>query len=242
MAFEVRRLGLVDQVEARLKRQLSAVHEMRTFPSERVLAHQLGVSRNTVREAISRLVAQGWVLRHPGMKSRVHTEGPVTHLDAFASLVQGVPAMQLDPRLLASLLELRRLLYGEVLRRVITEVGRQSEFAVGLLDLLDGLRYRGDVREVWQGELYVCAPVVEVESPALYAALGSVYRCLVQLPDEVLIAFPLRQMEERLVICRTLLFGDAQNAPAQMLEALKREDDALTQHVAKLRNLGTVPR
>ena len=241
MAFEVRRLGLVDQVEARLKRHLVAVHGTRTFPSERVLAHQLGVSRTTVREAMSRLVAQGCILRRPGMKSRVHPEGPVAHLDALASLVQGVPAMHLDPRLLESLLELRRLLYGEVLRRVFTDVGRKSEFAVGLLAILDGLRYRGDVREVWQEELHSCGAVVGLKSPALYAALGSAFRCLVQLPDEVLTAFPLRQLEERLVNFRTLLFGDEQNVPAQMLEALKREDDALTQHVAKLRNLSSAP-
>ena len=125
-----------------------------------------------------------------------------------------------------------------MLRRVITDVGRQSEFAVGLLDLLDRLRYghEGGVA----GRASCLRPRRGRETAGALSSSGF-FRSLVQLGDEVLIAFPLRQLEERLVTCRTLLFGDAQNAPAQILEALKRENDALTQHVAKLRNLNTVP-
>ena len=45
--------------------QLLAVHERR-FPPERELAQELGVSRATVREALTRLADEGVLLRHVG--------------------------------------------------------------------------------------------------------------------------------------------------------------------------------
>ena len=62
------------------------------LPSEKELAHQLGVSRSTVREALARLAAQGVVKRQWGVGTFVSDAIPSTAL-GIASLRPGIPGL-----------------------------------------------------------------------------------------------------------------------------------------------------
>jgi GntR family transcriptional repressor for pyruvate dehydrogenase complex len=76
------------------------------LPSERVLAEQYGVSRNTVREAIQRLAARGLVRSRTGSGSFVTDQLRTSTPSPWGQLVADHPAVRDD------ILEFRRVLEG----------------------------------------------------------------------------------------------------------------------------------
>jgi GntR family transcriptional repressor for pyruvate dehydrogenase complex len=76
------------------------------LPSERVLAEQYGVSRNTVREAIQRLAARGLVRSRAGAGAFVTDELRTSSPSPWGQLVADHPAVRDD------ILEFRRVLEG----------------------------------------------------------------------------------------------------------------------------------
>ncbi|BCQ36550.1 MULTISPECIES: FadR/GntR family transcriptional regulator [Erwinia] len=76
------------------------------LPPERVLAEQLGVSRNTVREALKRWEALGIIVRRKGSGTFLHAE--VTSNDSFLSL-----RFKNDSQNMLHALEVRRIIEAE---------------------------------------------------------------------------------------------------------------------------------
>ena len=76
------------------------------LPPERVLAEQLGVSRNTVREALKRWEALGIIVRRKGSGTFLHAE--VTTNDSFLSL-----RFKNDSQNMLHALEVRRIIEAE---------------------------------------------------------------------------------------------------------------------------------
>lgn len=76
------------------------------LPAERVLAEQYAVSRNTVREAISRLAARGLVRSRPGAGVFVSDQLRTGAVSPWGQLITDHPAVRED------ILEFRRVLEG----------------------------------------------------------------------------------------------------------------------------------
>lgn len=68
--------SLTDQVKAHIKQQiLSDEFEDGRIPAETDLANQLGVSRTTIRDALSRLEIEGAIFRKQGVGTFVNKAG-----------------------------------------------------------------------------------------------------------------------------------------------------------------------
>ena len=65
-------MGLVSRVARDLERVIAQDRLPRDgkLPSERLLSRQYGVSRTTVREALSQLSSRGLIVQHPGRRTR----------------------------------------------------------------------------------------------------------------------------------------------------------------------------
>lgn len=60
------------------------------LPPVRLLADSLRVDRNTVAKAYGELMAQGYLLAHPGRGTRVASSVPVQDTEAYRRLVEDV--------------------------------------------------------------------------------------------------------------------------------------------------------
>ncbi|MYM42154.1 FadR/GntR family transcriptional regulator [Duganella qianjiadongensis] len=100
--------GLVEDVQRRLEQALldGRYTANSRLPSERVLAEQFSVSRNTVREATQRLVARGLLRSRPGAGVYVSDQLRTGAASPWGHLVADHPAV------LADVLEFRRVLEG----------------------------------------------------------------------------------------------------------------------------------
>jgi GntR family transcriptional repressor for pyruvate dehydrogenase complex len=98
-------LGLVEDVQRQLEQALLDGRYVANsrLPSERVLAEQFGVSRNTVREATQRLVARGLLRSRPGAGVYVSDQLRTGAASPWGHLVADHPAV------LADVLEFRRV-------------------------------------------------------------------------------------------------------------------------------------
>ena len=78
------------QVEALLRNLMSQpdYQDGRLLPKEEELASRLGISRNTVRHAIQRMVHDGLLIRKKGVGTRVADRRFSTRLDAWASFTR----------------------------------------------------------------------------------------------------------------------------------------------------------
>lgn len=100
--------GRVEQLLHQLEKSLldGSFPANARLPSERLLAEQYGVSRNTVREAMQRLAARGLVRSRPGAGVFVTDQLRTGITSAWGQLVTDHPAMRED------ILEFRRVLEG----------------------------------------------------------------------------------------------------------------------------------
>ncbi len=100
--------GLVEDVQRRLEQSLldGRYAANSRLPSERILAEQFAVSRNTVREASQRLVARGLLRSRPGAGMYVSDQLRTSTATPWGHLVADHPAV------LSDVLEFRRVLEG----------------------------------------------------------------------------------------------------------------------------------
>jgi len=100
--------GLVEDVQRQLEVALldGRYPANAKLPSERVLAEQFSVSRNTIREALQRMVARGMLRSQPGAGVFVSDQLRTGTSSPWGQLVADHPA------LLTDVLEFRRVLEG----------------------------------------------------------------------------------------------------------------------------------
>jgi GntR family negative regulator for fad regulon and positive regulator of fabA len=101
------------------------------LPGERLLADRLGVTRSTLREAMQRLAADGWLDIQHGRRTRVRDIWTEGNLNVLASLV--AHRAVLPATFIPQLLEVRAALAPVYTR---TAVARNAE---GVAQLIDGL-------------------------------------------------------------------------------------------------------
>jgi GntR family transcriptional repressor for pyruvate dehydrogenase complex len=122
-------MGLVSRVAKDLERLIAQDRLPRDgrLPSERLLSRQYGVSRSTVREALSRLSSRGLIVQHPGRRSRAVALDEIVNLDLLGVALKGEgPARPERSRLLEGFLALKRDLTVELLA-ACCERGSQME-------------------------------------------------------------------------------------------------------------------
>ncbi|WP_426166194.1 FadR/GntR family transcriptional regulator [Pseudoduganella sp. R-34] len=125
--------GLVEEVQRQLEVALldGRYPANAKLPSERVLAEQFSVSRNTIREALQRMVARGLLRSRPGAGMFVGDQLRTGSASPWAQLVVDHPV------LLSEVLEFRRVLEGATAYYAALR-GTDEEYA-GIRALLAGL-------------------------------------------------------------------------------------------------------
>jgi len=125
--------GLVEDVQRQLEAALldGRYPANARLPSERVLAEQFSVSRNTVREALQRMVARGLLRSRHGAGVFVGDQLRTSTASPWGQLVADHPA------LLGDVLEFRRVLEGATAYYAALR-GTDEEYA-GIRTLLAGL-------------------------------------------------------------------------------------------------------
>lgn len=125
--------GLVEDVQRQLEMALldGRYPANSKLPSERTLAEQFSVSRNTIREAMQRMVARGLLRSRPGAGVYVGDQLRTSTSSPWSQLVVDQPA------LLNDVLEFRRVLEGATAYYAALR-GTEEEYA-GIRALLAGL-------------------------------------------------------------------------------------------------------
>jgi len=102
-------LPLWAQLRQDLERRAAAGEFMDAFPSERSLVEEYGVSRNTVREALRQLRAEGTVVAGRGRRPRLGSEAEIEQpIGALYSLHAAVESAGMTPRSVVRVLDVRR--------------------------------------------------------------------------------------------------------------------------------------
>ncbi len=110
------------------------------LPSERVLAEQYEVSRNTVREAVQRLAARGLVRSRPGAGVYVTDQLRTGIASPWGQLVADHPALRDD------ILEFRRVLEGATAYFAAMRANEEDVARIGgLMDQLEQARHDEDM-------------------------------------------------------------------------------------------------
>jgi GntR family transcriptional repressor for pyruvate dehydrogenase complex len=133
--------GRVEEIVRRLEMALldGTFPANARLPSERVLAEQYGVARNTVREAIQRLSARGLVRSRSGSGAFVTDELRTSSTSLWGQLVADHPAVRDD------ILEFRRVLEGATAYFAALRGNEEDRERIrGLLDQLERARRTGD--------------------------------------------------------------------------------------------------
>ena len=106
------------------------------LPPERELAHRLGVTRPTLREALQRLARDGWIEIHHGKSTRVRDywhEGNLAVLGTIARFQDHVP-----PDFVPNLLQVRELLAPAYARLAVKRSAKNLvKFLAGYQNLVD---------------------------------------------------------------------------------------------------------
>lgn len=148
-------MGLVSRVAGDLERLIAQDRLPRDgrLPSERLLSRQYGVSRTTVREALSHLASRGLIVQHPGRRSRAVVLDETVNLETLGVALQGEgPAHPERSRLLEGFLALKRELTVELLA-ICGERASKEELdllANACLALRDAARWEEN-RGQWAG-------------------------------------------------------------------------------------------
>ena len=108
----IKRLRIAEQIAEHIRDAIlgGSFSPGDSLPSERDLADQFGVNRSSVREALHRLEASGLVEMRHGGATRVRDFLVTAGLQLLPYLL--APGGDLDPKLLADLLEIRTMLLG----------------------------------------------------------------------------------------------------------------------------------
>src|SRR5579859_6126 len=103
------RLSLVSQTTVALREHLVSGEAGTTLPGERELCERLGVSRMTLRAALAKLEAEGWIQGGQGRR-RVVCPGGRRHShfgNRQVAILSPLPLHAVDPRVLFWIDELR---------------------------------------------------------------------------------------------------------------------------------------
>ncbi|ALK98390.1 GntR family transcriptional regulator [Massilia sp. WG5] len=133
--------GRVEEIVRRLEMALldGSFPANARLPSERALAAQYGVSRNTVREAIQRLAARGLVRSRSGSGAFVTDQLRTSSASPWGQLVADHPAVRDD------ILEFRRVLEGATAYFAALRGNADDHERIrGLLDQLESARRADD--------------------------------------------------------------------------------------------------
>lgn len=146
----VRTETIYHAAQERIKRYIleRALRPGDAIPTEAVLARELGISRNTLREALKALNTAGVVETRHGLGTYVGTAS-LAPLIAGMAFTMALGATQ-ETRTLREMLQLREILEVELVRRVI---GRHAPAQVARLDALVVRMERDAAREVMDSDV-----------------------------------------------------------------------------------------
>lgn len=207
------------------------------FPGEERLARELGVSRGTLRHAISRLVARGLLETSQGRQTRVSALGQLVTLDALLPAVLASSEEGRSRELLAGLLEVRRHVYAALLSLACERGGNLEALRRACLNVAAHARWEKDSLAVVWLELQLLGVAAQgANNIAFLHALGSLHRLFEQLPAAWLEGRPLKAIERRMLRTDELLESrSSQQLHCFTLEALEAEDVASMAALSQLR-------
>jgi DNA-binding FadR family transcriptional regulator len=143
------RMGLVSRIAEDLERVISQgrLPRDRSLPSEQLLSRQYGVSRTTVREALSHLSARGLIVQRPGRRSRAVVLDETVTLENLGVALHGEgPAHPERRRLLEGFFALKRELTVELLAACCEHASKREldQLKDACFSLRDAARWEAD--------------------------------------------------------------------------------------------------
>jgi DNA-binding FadR family transcriptional regulator len=226
----IRRTSLAAEIAALLRRQILAgeLGAGARLPAERALAAQLGTNRNTLREAIRMLEAQGLVrVRHgDGVTVQDHRVHGTLELVAPFLLEAAEPAERLQ--VLLDALGVRRLLGAEAAAAAAGNSGPESGRAITAA--LDAVLAETEQAARAQRDLALFATLIDASGRLLYRwALNGILRAcrgvIAQAPE--LWWLPDDYEPSWREIAEAIAGGDAPRARSLVEAYFARTDEAL---------------
>jgi GntR family transcriptional repressor for pyruvate dehydrogenase complex len=227
----VARASVVDAVAERLQSEilLGRLPAGSRLPSERDLAVALGVNRLTLRAAMARLEALGFIATRHGAGTLVCNWRERAGLDVLPAMLSSIdasaPAWQ---ELMVSLLEVRRVLVAEAI--ALAAARRTEDDLIELRRLArEQLSRTSDPVEFARGEVAFQRAVIRASGNV---GLELILNTFAKFPDELpdLVAKLYDQRESALELYEILVAiieqGDAEAARDAIRHALKGVDDA----------------
>jgi GntR family negative regulator for fad regulon and positive regulator of fabA len=161
-----------------------------SLPPERELAEQIGVTRPTLREALQRLVSEGWITIAQGKSTRVNDYWSQGGLGILRSIVQYSEEIPWD--VVRGLLEFRRLL---VPAAAAMAARRSPRVLLDYLERANDLKGEAEsfVRFDWQLQCLLMVssgnsilPLMFNDFEALYERIGIQYFSMADIREETL--------------------------------------------------------
>ncbi|MFZ5469951.1 MAG: FadR/GntR family transcriptional regulator [Myxococcota bacterium] len=238
MSFKpVKRQLAVDEVAAQLRREVlsGSIRPGELFPPERQLAETLGVSRLTLRAALSRLYGQGLVtirqgdgVRAADFRRRSTLDVLVDLFDVFATDVEA------GTKLLRDLLELRRVLAAEM---VALSCARKTKETLKRLaervDALEALASKNVTRrEIAAAEIEISHALVEASGNAAFGLILNTLERFNEVHPEVVEGIqvdPMFLVASYRQLVASIEAGDAQAARQMVVEGMAAIDETVVQ-------------
>jgi GntR family transcriptional regulator, transcriptional repressor for pyruvate dehydrogenase complex len=227
----VARASVVDAITERLQNEI--LHDRLAagsrLPSERELAVALGVNRLTLRAALARLEALGFIATRHGAGTVVSSWRERAGLDVLpamlSSLEPSAPAFQ---ELMVALLEVRRILVGEAIGLAASK--RSPKHLVELRALAQAQAARmGDAVAFARGEVAFQRAVIRAGgNVGLELILNTFAKFPDELPDLVAKLYDQREgaLEFYGIVIAMIENGDAASARDAIRHALEGVDEA----------------
>lgn len=240
----VKRQLAVDEVALQLRREVlsGAIRPGELFPPERQLAETLGVSRLTLRAALSRLYGQGLVTIRQGDGVRATDFRRRSTLDVLVDLFDVFEAdAAAGTKLLKDLLELRRVVAAEMValacaRKTPETLRRVSE----RIDALEALASKGAPRrEIAAAEIEISHALVEASGNTAFGLILNTLEKFNEVHPHVVEGIqvdPLILVASYRHLLATIEAGDAQSARQMVLEGMAAIDEAVVQQFVASKN------
>ena len=153
------------------------------LPGEARLARELGVSRGTLRSALSRLISRGLLKASQGRQTRVSELGEFATLDTLLTRLIGTPNSTDSRSLLSGLLEVRRHLYATLLTLACERARNLDAMSEVCIHVAVETRYNAEPLSFLRLELELLAvAAAAANNQAFFYVLGSLHRLFERLP------------------------------------------------------------
>ena len=210
------------------------------LPPERQLAEALGVSRASLREAIQKLTARGWLRSRQGEGTFVTEQLQASFADPWQQLIEQHPSVRED------LLEFRHMLEAKAAALAAQRASEEDiETIRGAYLRMENAYATDDLQALVQADVAFHQALVQAAHNAVFSQLSSslfrVMREHIELNLEILMRVPSAREqlgEQHRAVWHAVLARDSRAASAAMESHIDYVRQSLSENLRKKRSRG----